>query len=98
MYKLGKFFISTAIDYPSGLPHLGHTYEKICADTIARWQRLKGKKVHFSTGLDEHGKKIERIAKKKNKNPKEFVNEMSKDFLELCNNYDISYDDFIRTT
>lgn len=93
-----KFFITTAIDYPSSKPHLGHAYEKICADTLARWHRLIGDKVHFSTGLDEHGKKIERIAKKNNKQPKEFVDEMSVPFLKLCSVLGISFDDFIRTT
>ena len=93
-----KFFITTAIDYPSSKPHLGHAYEKICADALARWHRLIGDKVHFSTGLDEHGKKIERIAKKNSKPPKEFVDEMSVPFLKLCSVLGISFDDFIRTT
>ncbi|MDP2906557.1 MAG: methionine--tRNA ligase [Nanoarchaeota archaeon] len=92
------FFISTAIDYPSGPPHLGHCYEKICADVIARWHRLKGEKVHFSTGLDEHGLKIYRNAEKENKSPQEFIKDMGELFMELCEKYDISYDDFIRTT
>jgi len=93
-----NFFISTAIDYPSGPPHMGHCYEKVCADAIARWHRLKGEKVHFSTGLDEHGLKIQRSAEKAKKSPEEFVKETGKLFLELCKKYRISYDDFIRTT
>ncbi len=93
-----KFFITTAIDYPSGKPHLGHLYEKVCADSIARWHRLKGEKVHFSTGLDEHGAKIRCKAKEAGKNPQAFVDEMSKHFIGLCKLYGISYDDFIRTT
>ncbi len=92
------FFTSTAIDYPSGKPHAGHLYEKICTDVIARWERLKGKKVHFSTGLDCHGSKIERYAKEAGKSPKKFVEDMEKFFLKLCKDYNISYDDFIRTT
>jgi methionyl-tRNA synthetase len=92
------FFISTAIDYPSAPPHVGHMYEKICADVIARYQRLKGLKVHFSTGLDCHGLKIQRAAEKQGKKPEEFVKEMSKFFLQLCKEYSISYDDFIMTT
>ncbi|MBI2598524.1 MAG: methionine--tRNA ligase [Candidatus Diapherotrites archaeon] len=93
-----KFFITTAIDYPSSKPHLGHAYEKICADTIARWHRLLGHKVYFSTGLDEHGKKIERIAKKNDKPPQQFVEEMSVHFRSLCRVLSISFDDFVRTT
>ncbi|MBL7101069.1 MAG: methionine--tRNA ligase [Nanoarchaeota archaeon] len=93
-----KYYISTAIDYPSAPPHMGHCYEKVCADTIARWHRLKKEQVHFSTGLDEHGLKIQRSAEKAKKTPKEFVKEMGKLFLELCKKYNISYDDFIRTT
>jgi len=93
-----SFFITTAIDYPSGRPHLGHLYEKVCTDSIARWHRLLGETVHFSTGLDEHGEKIQRKAEESEKSPEDFVNEMSKHFLELCKTYDISYDDFVRTT
>ncbi len=92
------FYISTAIDYPSTLPHLGHAYEKICADVIARFNRLRGFEVHFSTGTDEHGLKIQRCAEKVKKHPKEFVDSMSSKFMELCSKLNISYDDFIRTT
>ncbi len=93
-----EFFITTAIDYPSGKPHMGHAYEKICADTIARYKRLKGFDVHFSTGTDEHGMKIERNARKAGKTPQQFVDEMVVFFKRLCDVLDISYDDFIRTT
>ncbi len=92
------FFISTAIDYPSTTPHLGHAYEKICADVIARFKRLQGFEVHFSTGTDEHGLKIQRCAEKAGKRPKEFVDFMSGEFRKLCDELKISYDDFIRTT
>lgn len=92
------FLISTAIDYPNSPPHQGHLYEKVLADCIARWKRLQGFKVHFSTGLDEHGLKIQRAAEKQNKTPKQFVDEMSKYFLDLCKIYNISYNDFVRTT
>jgi methionyl-tRNA synthetase len=93
-----KFLITTAIDYPSGKPHMGHAYEKICTDVIARYKRLKGFDVHFSTGTDEHGMKIQRCAEKEKKSPKEFVDWMVAFFKELCEKLDISYDDFIRTT
>jgi len=93
-----KFFISTAIDYPSEKPHLGHCLEKIQTDVIARYKRLQGFDVHFSTGLDEHGLKIQRYAQKANKKPQEFVDEMSKYFKDLWKILNISNDDFIRTT
>lgn len=92
------FFISTAIDYPSSKPHLGHAYEKICTDVIARFQRLRGFDVHFLTGTDEHGLKMQRSAERANKQPEQFVDEMSEHFRDLCRVLDISYDDFIRTT
>ncbi len=93
-----KFYITTAIDYPSGLPHLGHAYEKICADVLARWHRLMGEKVFFQTGLDEHGLKIQRYADSAKMSPQTYVDMMSENFLRLCQIYNISYDNFIRTT
>ena len=93
-----KYFqISTAIDYPSGRPHVGHMYEKICVDVIARWKRSKGSNVHFSTGTDCHGLKLQRAAEETGKHPKKFVKEMSDIFKELCKVFNISYDDFILT-
>ena len=93
-----KFFITTAIDYPTSSPHLGHAYEKICADVIARFWRLKGARVHFSTGTDEHGLKIQRTAERMGKTPQQLVDEMSSQFRRMCEELGISYDDFIRTT
>jgi methionyl-tRNA synthetase len=93
-----SFFISTAIDYPSERPHLGHCLEKIQADVIARYKRLQGFDVHFSIGTDEHGLKIQRQAQKMRKKPQEFVDEMSKCFADLWKKLNISNDDFIRTT
>lgn len=98
MTKKNHFQISTAIDYPSSMPHVGHLYEKICADVIARWKRLEGYSVHFSTGLDEYGSKIAKSAKAKKMDSQKFVDYMSQFYLELCKMYNISYDDFIRTT
>lgn len=92
------FFISTAIDYPSYFPHCGHALEKIQADVLARYKRLQEFDVHFSTGLDEHGLKIQRSAKQANKTPQEFVDEMSEYFKDLCKILNISNNDFIRTT
>lgn len=98
MAKNKYFQISTAIDYPSAKFHLGHAYEKICTDVLVRWKRLSGYKVHFSTGTDCHGLKIQRAAEKAGKTPLEFVNEMSKQFKEMSDILNISYDDFIMTT
>jgi len=93
-----KFYITTAIDYPSAAPHLGHAYEKLTADVIARWKRLEGKNVFFLTGTDEHGLKIQRKALELNLKPKEFVDLNSAKFLELVKTLNISNDFFIRTT
>jgi len=92
------FYITTAIDYPSGKPHLGHAYEKICADVLARWHRLRGEDVFFLTGTDEHGKKIQTKAKESGLTPKQYVDQMVKSFKELCKELNISHDRFIRTT
>jgi len=93
-----KFYITTAIDYPSAAPHIGHVYEKVCADVIARWHRSIGNDVFFSTGTDEHGQKIQRSAKKAKERPEEFVKKMSKKFIDLWEKLSISYDSFIRTS
>ena len=95
---MSKFYLTTAIDYPSGPPHLGHAYEKIMADVLARWHRLKGEDVFFLTGTDEHGQKIERKAEAEGRTPKEYVDLMSARFKTLWERLSISYDDFIRTT
>ncbi|MDD4990233.1 MAG: methionine--tRNA ligase [Candidatus Pacebacteria bacterium] len=92
------FFITTAIDYPSAKVHIGHAFEKIQADVIARYKRLQGFDVHFSVGTDEHGLKIQRYAQKAGKSPQNFVDEMSGYFKELWSELSISNDDFIRTT
>ena len=96
--KPKNFQISTAIDYPSARFHLGHAYEKICTDIIARWKKLQGYNVHFSTGTDCHGLKIQRKAEESKKTPEQFVNEISEGFKDLCRVLNISYDDFIMTT
>lgn len=93
-----KFYITTAIDYPSAPPHIGHAYEKICADAIARWHRQKGDDVFFSTGTDEHGQKIQRRALEANEKPQTYAERMSKKFIGLCEKLNISNDIFLRTT
>lgn len=95
---MAKFYITTAIDYTSGKPHMGHCYEKICADVLARWHRQRGEDVFFLTGTDEHGQKIQLAAKKENLKPKEYVDQIVIHFKELCKKYNVSYNRFIRTT
>src|SRR3989338_8849245 len=93
-----KFYITTAIDYPNAKPHMGHAYEKVVADALARWHKIKGDDVFFLTGTDEHGQKIEKTAFAQGKNAKVFVDEMVVHFKELCSKLNIDYSDFIRTT
>ncbi len=93
-----NFYITTPIYYPSGKPHMGHAYSSIVADIFARFKRLEGYNVLFLTGTDEHGLKIQREAKKNNKDPKMFCDELSKKFKNLTKILNLSNDDFIRTT
>ncbi len=92
------YYITTAITYTSGKPHIGNTYEAILADSIARYKRLEGYDVCFQTGTDEHGQKIEINAEKKGKSPKEFVDEVSGEIKKIWDLVGTSYDRFIRTT
>jgi len=92
------FYLTTAIDYVNGSPHLGHAYEKVLSDVIARFRRLMGDKVWFLTGTDEHGQKVQQTARKHGIEPQAFVDEVSKEFVALCAKLEISNDDFIRTT
>ncbi|MEE3165676.1 MAG: methionine--tRNA ligase [Pseudomonadota bacterium] len=93
-----NFYISTAISYTNGPPHIGHTYEAIAADVIARFHRLKGEDVFFLTGTDEHGLKVKQKAREENITPQELSNELSLKFIELTKTFNCSNDDFIRTT
>jgi methionyl-tRNA synthetase len=92
------FYITTAIDYVNGSPHLGHAYEKVLTDVIARFRRLMGDRVHFLTGTDEHGQKIQQSATARGVEPQVLVDEIAAEFQALCARLDISHDDFIRTT
>ncbi len=92
------FYITTAIDYANGSPHLGHASEKTLTDVIARYKRHMGVPVHFLTGLDEHGTKVQQSAEKKGISPQQFVDEVEPLFRALCAKLNISNDDFIRTT
>jgi len=93
-----KFYITTAIDYVNAEPHIGHAYQKIIADALARWHKLKGEEVYFLTGTDEHGKKVQKAAENAGKNSKEFVDEISEKFKEAWKSLNIKPDRFIRTT
>ena len=93
-----NFYITTAIDYVNGSPHLGHAYEKVLTDVIARFRRLMGDNVYFLTGVDEHGQKVQQSAKKRGIPPQEFCDEVSQEFRDMCAKLDISNNDFIRTT
>ena len=93
-----KYYISTAIAYTSGKPHIGNTYEIILADAIARFKRFQGYDVYFQTGTDEHGEKIELKAKDQGKTPKEFVDEVASEIKRIWDTMNTSYDKFVRTT
>jgi len=93
-----KFYITTAIDYANGLPHLGHAYEKVLTDVIARSRRMLGEDVYFLTGMDEHGQKVQQSAQREGIEPIEFTDRLAEHFRELCRDLNISNDDFIRTT
>jgi len=95
---MSSFYITTAIDYVNGSPHLGHAYEKVLTDVIARFRRLMGDQVHFLTGTDEHGQKVQQSAAKKGVAPQQFADEVSAEFRALLPKLSISNDDFIRTT
>ena len=92
------FYISTAISYTNGSPHIGHAYEVIAADVIARFKRLDGYDVFFLTGTDEHGLKVQQKAKELGIKPKDYVDKVSKEFIELAKSLNCSNNDFIRTT
>lgn len=93
-----NYYITTAIAYTSGKPHIGNTYEAIFADAIARFKRLQGYKVFFQTGTDEHGQKIEEKAVKKGMSPKQFVDDIAGIIKGIWDKANVSYDKFIRTT
>ena len=93
-----KYYISTAIAYTSGKPHIGNTYEIILADSIARYKRYMGLDVYFQTGTDEHGQKIEEKAKAAGVTPKEFVDDVAGTIKGLWDLMDTSYDKFILFT
>ena len=95
---MSRFYITTAIDNSNGEPHLGHAYEKIGADAIARYRRLRGDDVHFLIGMDEHGQKVAQTAAERGLAPQQQVDEIAQRFQEMWERLEISHDQFIRTT
>ncbi len=93
-----KFYITTAIDYVNAAPHIGHAYEKIITDVIARWKAIEGNDVYFLTGTDENAQKNAQAAKEKGIKTKEFVDKNTKEFEKLCRDLNLSNNDFIKTT
>lgn len=98
MSSKGKYYITTAITYTSGKPHIGNTYEIVLADAIARFKRQEGYEVFFQTGTDEHGQKIELKAQEAGITPKEFVDQVAEEVKRMWDLMNCSYDKFIRTT
>lgn len=98
MQNKGKYYLTTAIAYTSGKPHIGNNYEVILADSIARFKRKEGYEVFFQTGTDEHGQKIELKAAETGITPKEYVDQVASVIRGLCDMLNVSYDKFIRTT
>jgi methionyl-tRNA synthetase len=93
-----RYYLTTAISYPNGAPHIGHAYEAIATDAIARFQRLDGHDVFFLTGVDEHGLKMTQTAAKEGISPRELCEKNSPRFRAMCDRLNVSYDRFIRTT
>ena len=98
MSNKGKFYMTTAIAYTSGKPHIGNTYEIVLADAIARYKRAEGYDVYFQTGTDEHGQKIQEKAEKVGITPKEYVDKVAGDVKNIWDMMNTSYDNFVRTT
>ena len=95
---LKPFYITTAIDYTNGAPHIGHAYEKILADVTERFHRLKGEDVFFLTGVDQHGQKVQQSAEKAGVSPQQFVDELTTKFIALWEKLEIRYDGWAATT
>ncbi len=98
MEQFENFYITTPVYYVNDKPHIGHAYTSLLCDVVARFMKLAGKNVKFTTGTDEHGQKIEKAAKAKEMQPKEFTDDVSVSFKELAKFMNFEYDDFIRTT
>ena len=92
------FYLTTAIDYTNGAPHIGHAYEKVLADVIARYHRLKGEPVYFLTGVDQHGQKVQQSAEKAGVTPQQFVDAITTKFIALWEKLEVRYDGWAATT
>src|SRR5438046_2658896 len=92
------FFITTAIEYTNSPPHIGHAYEKVLADVIARYHRLKGDNVFYLTGVDQHGQKVQQSAAKTGVAPGKFVRDITQKFVDLWKKLDVKYDEWAETT
>src|SRR6266850_4588853 len=93
-----EFFITTAIYYTNSSPHVGHAYEMVLADVIARYHRLKGEKVFFLTGVDQHGQKVQQSAEKTGIAPQQFVDDITAQFIALWRKLEVRYDGWAATT
>jgi len=92
------YYVTTPIYYPNDVPHIGHAYTSVATDVVARYHRLRGDEVHFLTGTDEHGLKLQRAAEERGVDPRRFVDEMAPRWREVWQRLDISFTDYIRTT
>ena len=95
---MSRFFLTTAIDYVNGQPHMGHAYEKITADVIARYMRLAGRDTRFLIGNDEHSQNVFKKARELGLDPLAYCDQMEQEFRSVWKRLDVSFDDFIRTT
>ena len=93
-----SFYVTTSIAYANAKPHVGYAMELIQADTLARYNSIRGKETYFLTGTDEHGQKLYDAAKSQSRHPKEYVDELSKTFVELAKSLQLRNDGFVRTT
>ena len=93
-----RFYLTTAIDYVNGAPHLGHAYEKVLADVIARARRSMGEEVFFLTGLDEHGQKVQQAAQEQGQTPQAYCDGLAAQWQNLAKRLRLTNDDFVRTT
>src|SRR5256885_3217469 len=93
-----RFYLTTAIDYVNGEPHLGHAYEKIIADVITRARRSLGQEAFFLTGLDEHGQKVQQAAAAEGKQPQAYCDELAQSWKNFAAKLQLTNDDFVRTT
>jgi methionyl-tRNA synthetase len=95
---VSRYYLTTAIDYSNGEPHIGHAYEKVGADAIARFRRMRGDDVHFLIGMDEHGQKVAQAAEQAGRTPQQQVDQIAERFLAMWRTLGISHDQFMRTT